>query len=38
MDERGMGSRPSALENRFFLFFMLITLFVSPFNGGVSQC
>ena len=25
-----MTKRPSALENKFFLFFMLILLFVSP--------
>ena len=32
-----MSNRPSALENKFFLFFILIMLFVSIFKGAVSQ-
>ena len=36
MDKRGMDNRPSAVENEFFLFFMLIVLFVSPFEGTVK--
>ena len=37
MDERGMDSTFSYRKS-FFLFLMLITLFVSPFKGAVSQC